>query len=398
MYIAVIITKFESFNSGEMFKLMGFKEDLQKLAVQIGERKEHVTNEEMAKQSLIIPFLQVLGFDVFNPLEIRPEYDSDFGRKKGEKVDYAISKDGKPIMFIEAKPISEKLDNHCNQLSRYFNATPEVKVGIITNGIEYKFFTDLDKSNIMDDAPFFQANMTNLSESDIDTLTSFRKESFDTQATVAMAEELIYTSNLNQKLEDIFKNPPDEFIRYLIKDLSDTKITANVLEKFRPIVKKSISQALLKMVTQSLVSHVAPTIETTIQTEELPVDVEKDESVKKAVAITTDDELKSFDLVKAILDENGKDSSLISFKDTTAYFSIFTRNPSNWIVRLNLSGNKKGVITNLPLNKVKDLVTDYEVDTPSKGVGISRVCINKVEDISKLTNLIIACFNDVVRE
>ncbi|RJQ25556.1 MAG: DNA polymerase III subunit epsilon, partial [Peptococcaceae bacterium] len=107
---------------------MSFKEELQKLSVQIIERKKHITNEEMTKQALIIPFLQVLGYDVFNPLEVKSEYISDFGKKKGEKADYAIFKDNKPIIFIEAKAVTENTDNHDSQLARYFNATPEVKL------------------------------------------------------------------------------------------------------------------------------------------------------------------------------------------------------------------------------------------------------------------------------
>jgi len=141
---------------------MSFREELQKLSVQIVERKKHITNEEMTKQSLIIPFLQVLGYDVFNPLEVKSEYISDFGKKKGEKVDYAVFKDNKPIIFIEAKAVTENIDTHSSQLARYFNATPEVKLAIITNGVEYRFYTDVDANNIMDENPFAVIDITDL--------------------------------------------------------------------------------------------------------------------------------------------------------------------------------------------------------------------------------------------
>ena len=117
---------------------MAFKDDIQKLSVQVKERKEYITNEEMTKQALIIPFIQILGFDVFNPIEIRPEYSADFGIKKGEKVDYALFKENEPIIFIEAKSVNENLNNHDAQLARYFNSTKEVKLAILTNGVEYK--------------------------------------------------------------------------------------------------------------------------------------------------------------------------------------------------------------------------------------------------------------------
>ncbi|MEN6325839.1 MAG: type I restriction endonuclease [Syntrophomonas sp.] len=379
---------------------MGFKEDIQKLSVQISERKEHVTNEEMAKQALIIPFLQVLGFDVFNPLEVRPEYDSDFGKKKGEKVDYAIFKDGNPIMFIEAKSVNENLDNHDTQLSRYFNATPDVKVGILTNGVNYKFFTDLNTNNIMDDIPFLNVCITELSDLEIETLDKFKKDCFETHDAVALAEELIYTSNLNHKLEDIFKNPPDEFIRYLIKDFSDTRITANVIDKFRPIVKKSISQALLNMVSQGLASQDTDVTET-IPDETSAIAVTGEDAAparRKAEIVTTNDELKAFELIKSVFSDNGKDASLLQYKDTTSYFSIYIKNPANWLVRLYLDNTKKNITTNLSIEKARELAPDYEVGEAVKGMGISRIYINNINDIPTLSDLLVACFNDVVRE
>lgn len=376
---------------------MGFKEDLLKLATQISERKDHVFNEEMVKQALIIPFIQALGFDVFNPLEVRPEYDSDFGKKKGEKVDYAIFKDNKPIMFIEAKSVNEKLENHDAQLSRYFNATPEVKVGILTNGIEYKFFTDLNSNNIMDDTPFLNPVITDLSDADIEALSKFRKEAFDTQDALALAEELIYTSNLNQKLEDIFKNPPDDFIRYLIKDFSDTRVTANVIEKFRPIVKKSISQALIKMVSEGLSSQESVPSDIPVPSVDVINSETESEAKQKSQITTTENELKAFELIKSILSEYGKDISLLQYKDTTVYFSIYVKNPSNWIVRLNLDGAKKCVTTNLPLAKLQSLSPSYVCEEAPKGYGVSRVIINDITDISNLTDILVECFNDVVR-
>ena len=158
---------------------MAFKDDIQKLSVQVKERKEYITNEEMTKQALIIPFIQILGFDVFNPIEIRPEYSADFGIKKGEKVDYALFKENEPIIFIEAKSVNENLNNHDAQLARYFNSTKEVKLAILTNGIEYKFFTDLNANNVMDDTPFLNINLLEIKESDIESLNKLRKENFD---------------------------------------------------------------------------------------------------------------------------------------------------------------------------------------------------------------------------
>jgi len=119
---------------------MEFKEKLEKLSIQVTERRIHVTNEEMTKQSLILPFIQVLGFDIYDPLETRPEYTADFGKKKGERVDYAIFKNSTPVIFFEAKSVNEKLLNHDAQLCRYFNSTKDVGLGVITNGVVQIFY------------------------------------------------------------------------------------------------------------------------------------------------------------------------------------------------------------------------------------------------------------------
>ncbi len=377
---------------------MTFKEELQKLSVQITERKKHITNEEMTKQALIIPFLQVLGYDVFNPLEVKPEYDSDFARKKGEKVDYAIYKNDKPIIFIEAKVISEDPTSHDAQLARYFNATPEVKLAMITNGVTYKFFTDLDANNIMDDNPFAVIDITDLSPVDIEILDKFRKEAFDTELLVKYAEDLIYTTNLNNKLRELFKNPPDDFIRYLIKDLSDSKITSNVIERFRPIVKKSIQNALLDMVSQSLSQSALPE---EIATDDLPVgesadDADLEVKTRKDI-ITTEDELKCFEMVKKYLLDAGKNINEVSYKDTASYFGILNKNIFNWFVRINLNSQNKFIITRLTVDKVIQLASGFKVEPAPKGLGESRIYINGADDLNKLDKLIVECFNDVTK-
>ena len=268
---------------------MGFKEEIQRLSRQISERKAHISNEETTKHSLIIPFIQVLGYDVFDPLEVQPEYDADFGKKKGEKVDYAIFKNGRPIIFIEAKSVNDKLDNHNAQLSRYFNSTPEVKIAILTNGVQYKFFTDLNQNNVMDTSPFFEVKFEDLTESEIENLSQFRKDTFDSEGLVKYAEELIYMANLHKNLKELFKNPSDEFIRFLIKDFSGTRITSNVIDRFRPIVKKSISKALLDIVSQGLSQEVSPVTEDVIPVTPLEEHQATDNSDLIGKLITTEE-------------------------------------------------------------------------------------------------------------
>jgi hypothetical protein len=362
---------------------MGFKEDLLKLATQAETWKEHITNEEMTKHSLIIPFLQVMGYDIFNPLEVRPEYYSAFGGAKNAKVDYAIYKNESPIMFFEAKPVNDSLKGHFSQLMAYFNATPTVKVAVITNGMIYRFYTDLDAPNIMDSNPFLEINITSLSDSDIEALSMFRKEEFDVQKVVSVAEDLTYAANLNRILEDVFRDPPDDFVKYLLGELkySGPK-TASVVEKFRPLIKKAISQALINLVQKGLD---APSFfEEVAATEEV--------GLKKTIT-TTEYEMRAFALVKDILEEAGQDFQSLHYKDTTSYFGIFLKNPSNWIIRINLDSSKKHITTNLSIERLQELAVGYEVGEGNKGIGVSRVFIESVDDVLKLKQVIIEAYN-----
>ena len=232
---------------------MGFKEDVLLLAKQFLESKPHIVGEEAAKTALIIPFMDVLGYKVFNPLEVKPEYGVDFGASKNKKVDYAIFKSGVPIIFIEAKAINEKLDNHDAQLGYYFNATPTVKIAILTNGLRYKFFTDLQQPNMMDESPFFEFDFQDIRNTHIDILTQFRKEVFDTQQIVKFADELVCSASINKTLRGLFESPSDEFIKFLIKDVVTSKsINSKLIEHYRPIVNKCVNDTLIDIISERI--------------------------------------------------------------------------------------------------------------------------------------------------
>lgn len=366
---------------------MSFKDDLQRLAVQVKERIDYITNEEMTKQSLIIPFIQVLGFDVFNPLEVRPEYYADFGIKKGEKVDYALFKDNSPIIFVEAKSVSENLNNHDAQLSRYFNATTDVKLAVLTNGFEYRFFTDLKVNNVMDDTPFLAINLLNIKESDIENLNRLRKETFDKESLLNYAEELVYTSTLNINLKKLFTNPNDDFIRFVIKDFSDSRVTSNVIDRFRPLVKKAISNAILDIVSKGLYQS-TDLEENSDQIEIVTPEVNEE---KKGV-ITTQEELDGFGIVKSILENNSCDVSELNYKDTTNYFSIFLKNTTKWLIRFNFSAVNKNILTKIPLEKVKELCPSSNVELSPKSIGETRIFIKDIDDLKNIQPLILETY------
>ncbi|KJR46715.1 hypothetical protein UF75_2898 [Desulfosporosinus sp. I2] len=368
---------------------MEFKEELQKLSTQIAERRIHVTNEEMTKQSLILPFIQLLGFDIYNPLEVRPEYIADFGKKKSEKVDYAIFKDSIPVMFFEAKSVNEKLHNHDAQLCRYFNSAKDVSVGIITNGIEYRFFTDINDTNIMDNKPFFVVNITKLKESEIENLAKFRKDSFNKESLTRCAEELTYASTLDNNIKELLKNPSDEFVRFLLKDFNFQRITSNIVEKFRPIVKQSISNAVLDRVSDGLYrQEVSTNIEPNVIIEN-----EFDDKIKSKEIITTDDDLKSFEYIKVMLAKYGRNVDQLGYKDTQNYFSIYVSNLNNWFIKINLESNNKNFVTRIESETLAKYSNGFKIEVAPKRVGESKIYINSVEDIKELGNLITYCYD-----
>lgn len=373
---------------------MAFKDELQKLSVQIKERIAHITNEEMTKQALIIPFIQTLGFDVFNPIEVRPEYSADFGNKKGERVDYALFKDNEPIMFIEAKPVNENLNNHDAQLSRYFNSTTDVKLAILTNGSEYRFFTDLNTNNVMDESPFLTIDLLNLKDSDVENLNKLRIENFDKETLITYAEELVYTSSMNNSLKTLFSNPNDEFVRFVIKEISDIRITSNVIERFRPLVKKAISNAVLDIVSKGLYQE-EPLIKEDVQIEEKGISNDvNNEKISKNI-VTTEEELNGYEIIKNILSNNNKDLSEINYKDTTNYFSIYIKNTTKWIIRFNLDAGKKNIITKLPIEQIREHCGNFEIEQSPKSIGESRIFIKSIEDLKDLEPVIIQAYDFV---
>lgn len=153
---------------------MEFNDVIKQFSERILSLKDTITTEESTKMSLVVPLFQLLGYDVFNPNEFCPEYIADVGIKKGEKVDYAILENGQPNILVECKSCSEQLDKHSSQLFRYFGTSP-AKFGILTNGIIYRFYTDLEESNKMDLVPFLEIDMANLKDSSINELKNFVK-------------------------------------------------------------------------------------------------------------------------------------------------------------------------------------------------------------------------------
>lgn len=184
---------------------------LKELSAKIERQKKAVLTEEAAKTAFVLPFLQALGYDIFNPAEVIPELTADHGVKKGEKVDYAIRLENKIIIIIECKPIGSNLETkHAGQLFRYFSVT-ETRFGVLTDGVKYLFYSDLEKDNYMDSRPFFEFNLFEFGENQVEELKKFTKTSFDLETIISTASNLKYHKALISELKSEFESPSEEF-------------------------------------------------------------------------------------------------------------------------------------------------------------------------------------------
>lgn len=229
---------------------MDFKDEIKRLGEQFINRKDKVTTEEGTKTSFVLPFIRVLGYDDADPSEVIPEYTTDIGMKKGEKVDYAILSNEKPIIIIECKHLKEKLDIHKTQLERYFHVT-DAKFAILTNGQTYRFYTDLVAPNKMDIEPFLEVDITDFKEIEVLELSKFQKSRFDANEILAEINankiNLNYTNQLTEIIKNELNQPSDSFVNFFISKLSIGVVDAKVIEKFSPILKEILQKVMDKM-------------------------------------------------------------------------------------------------------------------------------------------------------
>lgn len=315
---------------------MEFTDQIKQFAQRASKLAETIQTEEATKMSMVVPFFQVLGYDVFNPSEFCPEYTADVGIKKGEKVDYAILIENTPEILIECKWCGEKLDKHDSQLFRYFGTSP-AKFAILTNGIEYKFYTDLDEENKMDLTPFLEIDINHLKETTISELKKFCKDAFDKDNIFSTASELKYSNLIKTWLAAQSENVSDDFARTILSDVYNGFKTQKIIDKFKPIIKKTFNGYINDLVNKKITSALTPE-----DSEQESAQDEQKESKSKIV--TTEEELQAFNIILAILAEE-VDLSKVSYRDTESYFGIlYDNNNRKPICRLNLDAKKKHIM------------------------------------------------------
>jgi hypothetical protein len=319
---------------------MDFKDQIRQLGERSTKLKEQIQTEEATKNALIMPFIQCLGYDVFNPFEVVPEYTTDVGTKKGEKVDYALIKDKQPIIIIECKNINENLELHDNQLIRYFHVS-KAKFAILTNGLVYKFFTDLDEPNKMDSKPFLEFNITEIKDTQVEELKKFHKSYFDVQNIISSASDLKFTNQIKTIISNELKSPSEQFIKYFTGQVYTGRLTDKVIFQFSELVRKSVNQVIGDMISERLKNALKENdlVQQNEPVSQAETEVEEEKTAPKIE--TTSEELEGYYLVKSILRKN-IDSNRISFKDAQSYFVILLDdNNRKTICRLYFNGKKK---------------------------------------------------------
>lgn len=342
---------------------------LGELAKKVKEHREVLLTEEAAKTALVMPFLHALGYNVFNPSEVVPEYIADVGTKKGEKVDYAICNDGKVEMLIECKAANSELSiNHASQLFRYFAVT-SARLAILTNGVEYKFFSDVETPNVMDQKPFFILNLENVKKSDAKTLSGFAKAAFDIDQIVKEAGKLKMQSLVLKELQTEFAEPSDDLIRLIGGRVRQGRMTATVKETFKTLIVNSFQSLIRDNVNERLTSALSAS--NSSQEDEV------DEEEENGGIDTTEEELAGFNIVRAIGSKK-VEPKRITMRDSKSYCAIL------------LDDNNRKTIARLWFNSstAKHLGT-------LKGKEETRISVDDPVDIYKHSNAILARIDEL---
>jgi hypothetical protein len=357
---------------------MDFKDRIKQLGEKVLKLKEVIGTEEATKNAFIMPFLQALEYDVFNPLEIVPEcpcdVHSDVGIKKGEKIDYAIMKDSEPIMLIECKHWKQDLSLHDGQLLRYFHVS-KAKFGLLTNGIVYRFYTDLESPNIMDRNPFLEFNITEIQDSQIEELKKFHKSYFNVENIQNTASELKYMGLIKKEINQIFDDPQEDFVKFIIPKVYLGRATAGVVSQFMGYVKKATQSFIEEKVDVRLKNALKKDSDIKDALNETSLETPHTESK----IITTDEEKEAFFIVKSIFRQK-IDSNRICHRDQQSYFGILLDdNNRKPICRLYLDGSKK-LIGIFDENKKE---TKYQIENIGKIYDFEAALIKTVEFYDK---------------
>jgi predicted type IV restriction endonuclease len=309
---------------------MDITSKVQNMAAKVRAEKAGIATEEATKNAFVMPFISsVLGYDVFNPAEVIPEFIADIGLKKGEKIDYALVCNGEIQILIEVKKISEPLGlRNAYQLARYFSVT-KARVAILTDGEKYEFYTDLDAPNLMDQKPFLVLDLTAIDETLLPEVAKITKEIFDLDSVMSAAGELKYVGQMKRMLASEFKDPSSDFLRLFASEIYPGKaFTQKMREELAPLVTKATAQFLNEQARERLKTALDDgqpeknDDQNPVSTP--PVDFVIEEEVQGDI-ITTDEELEGYRIVQAIVCSEVSANRVIG-RDSKTYFAILLDN------------------------------------------------------------------------
>ncbi len=365
----------------------------------------------------MVPFLSLLGYDVHDPTELQPEYIADFAKKRSggpsEKVDYAIRRDGNPVIFIECKAVDVEPNAHSGQLARYFNATPSVPIAIITNGLRYLFFTDLEEKNILSERPFFQFNIFDFATNDAEMLESFGRARYEPATIRERVEEIIYASKINSYIGDVLRNPSESFTRFVLSELDlftgGKKLTAKLVEKFVPTIRRAIQTTLLDMATRSIreqseppttastpaVAPIAPTATPAAPPKDAAAASPPGVKAPNSAIVTTAEELEAFEIIRELCAESPLAAGApVQYRDTVGYFAVNAGSVRKSFVRLYLSARRKSITTKVALARASLLAHGFEAEAFQDG---SRVYISGPKDLLRLRPLLLVAYEEEIK-
>ncbi len=379
---------------------MDLIDELNNLSSKVSKQRDMIKTEEATKNAFVMPFISALGYNVFEPTEVTPELTADIGTKKGEKVDYAILQDGKPIILFECKWCGVNLDKqHKSQLYRYFSVT-EARFGVLTNGIIYRFYTDLDEPNKMDAKPFMEFSILDVTEAMMEGLKKFSKSFFSLEETLTAAIDMKYTREIKRILAEQMTEPLEDFVRFFASQIYAGKLTQAVKQQFGDLIKKALHQFVNERINErlkfalasedmSLPSNSATmetetkkeektptTNEDKVQTKENEKFPAKDERKTDKASIVTTDNIKGYQIVTEILKEV-VDPKRVVMREAISYCGIlFDDNNRKPICRLYF---------NNPKRKQLGLFEEDKSET--------KVYIHKLSDISRHADRLKATIN-----
>jgi hypothetical protein len=299
------------------------------------QKSENCSNEAQTKKFIIDPFFMLLNYA---HEDLIPEFEADFGDRVSNKVDYAIKLNRKDIIIIECKKLTSKLtDKEAGQLSGYFQNAKNSRIAILTNGKEYRFYSDVALANTMDSKPFFVFDIENYTDNDIEGLLDFDARIINVNEIISKAQESVLIEDFENTFFKEITNPSSEILKLLHKRMIfKTKYNEERL-------KGLMNSSLFKSLTEKIIIHETKT------------------NSKTAGIITTSDEIQAYHTIRTLLIQNKKiPKDRITYRDQKGTFNIMLDdNQRKTICQLKFTDTSKKIsigMNDYPLDSIDDIL------------------------------------------